>query len=78
MFIDMKTSLNTVKGFYASHPELGDGATLTIQVLTTESWPAQSSVTCNLPTEMSVLCEKFRSYYLSIQQAYWQEIVLAN
>lgn len=65
MFTDMKTSVDTMKSFNANHPELGDGPTLTVQVLTTGSWPAQSSVTCNLPTEMSALCEKFRSYYLS-------------
>lgn len=64
MFTDMKTSQDTIQGFYASHPELGDGPTLTVQVLTTGSWPTQPSVTCNLPSEMSALCEKFRSYYL--------------
>ncbi|CAN1357293.1 CUL3A [Linum perenne] len=64
MFTDMKTSQDTMHGFYASHPELGDGPTLVVQVLTTGSWPTQPSVTCNLPSEMSALCEKFRSYYL--------------
>ncbi|XP_030550614.1 cullin-3A isoform X1 [Rhodamnia argentea] len=64
MFTDMKTSQDTMQGFYASHPELGEGPTLTVQVLTTGSWPTQPSVTCNLPAEMSALCEKFRSYYL--------------
>ncbi|CAL8094487.1 unnamed protein product [Prunus armeniaca] len=37
MFTDMKTSQDTMQGFYASHPELGDGPTLTVQVLTTGS-----------------------------------------
>jgi len=64
MFTDMKTSQDTMQGFYASHPDLGDGPTLTVQVLTTGSWPTQSSITCNLPVEISALCEKFRSYYL--------------
>ncbi|KAK4753573.1 hypothetical protein SAY87_001677 [Trapa incisa] len=64
MFTDMKTSHDTMQGFYASHPELGEGPTLTVQVLTTGSWPTQPTVTCNLPAEMSTLCEKFRSYYL--------------
>nr|KYP45393.1 Cullin-3 [Cajanus cajan] len=64
MFTDMKTSQDTMQGFYACHPELNDGPTLTVQVLTTGSWPTQSSVTCNLPAEMSTLCEKFRSFYL--------------
>ncbi|XP_054809823.1 cullin-3A-like isoform X1 [Prosopis cineraria] len=64
MFMDMKTSEDTMQGFYSSHPELGDGPTLTVQVLTTGSWPAQPSAPCNLPAEVSALCEKFRSYYL--------------
>ncbi|GMI87375.1 cullin 3, cullin 3A [Hibiscus trionum] len=64
MFTDMKTSQDTMQGFYASHPELADGPTLVVQVLTTGSWPTQPTITCNLPTEMATLCEKFRSYYL--------------
>ncbi|OMO82454.1 hypothetical protein COLO4_22989 [Corchorus olitorius] len=64
MFTDMKTSQDTMQGFYASHPELAEGPTLVVQVLTTGSWPTQPSITCNLPSEMSALCEKFRSYYL--------------
>ncbi|XVE53253.1 hypothetical protein DITRI_Ditri02bG0189200 [Diplodiscus trichospermus] len=64
MFTDMKTSQDTMQGFYASHPELTDGPTLVVQVLTTGSWPTQPAITCNLPAEMSALCEKFRSYYL--------------
>lgn len=65
MFTDMKTSQDTIQGFYASHgSELGDGPTLVVQVLTTGSWPTQPSVPCNLPAELSLLCEKFRSYYL--------------
>lgn len=65
MFTDMKTSQDTMQGFYASQAgETGDGPTLAVQVLTTGSWPTQPSVTCNLPPEMLALCEKFRSYYL--------------
>lgn len=65
MFTDMKTSQDTIQGFYASHgAELGDGPSLVVQVLTTGSWPTQPSVPCNLPAELSLLCEKFRSYYL--------------
>ncbi|KAL0296910.1 UNVERIFIED_CONTAM: Cullin-3A [Sesamum radiatum] len=65
MFTDMKTSQDTMQGFYAAYgAELGNGPTLVVQVLTTGSWPTQSSITCNLPSEMSALCEKFRSYYL--------------
>ncbi|CAH8349616.1 unnamed protein product [Eruca vesicaria subsp. sativa] len=64
MFTDMKTSEDTMRGFYSSHPELSEGPTLIVQVLTTGSWPTQPAVPCNLPAEVSVLCEKFRSYYL--------------
>jgi len=64
MFTDIKTSLDTMKGFYVDHPKLGNGPSLVVQVLTTRFWPTQSSVTCNLPAEMSALTEKFRSYYL--------------
>lgn len=65
MFTDMKTSQDTMQGFNSAHgADLGDGPTLAVTVLTTGSWPTQPSVTCNLPTEMLALCEKFRSYYL--------------
>lgn len=65
MFTDMKTSQDTMQGFYTTHgADLGDSPTLVVQVLTTGSWPTQPSVTCNLPAELSALCEKFRSYYL--------------
>ncbi|XP_010551535.1 PREDICTED: cullin-3B [Tarenaya hassleriana] len=64
MFTDMKTSQDTMQGFYSSHSELSEGPTLVVQVLTTGSWPTQPTVPCNLPAEVSVLCEKFRSYYL--------------
>ncbi|XP_047972459.1 cullin-3A-like [Salvia hispanica] len=65
MFTDMKTSQDTMQGFYAAcGAELGNGPTLVVQVLTTGSWPTQSTNTCNLPAELSTLCEKFRSYYL--------------
>ncbi|CAH8257622.1 unnamed protein product [Arabidopsis lyrata] len=39
MFTDMKTSHDTLLGFYNSHPELSEGPTLVVQVLTTGSWP---------------------------------------
>ncbi|KAG9147355.1 hypothetical protein Leryth_021426 [Lithospermum erythrorhizon] len=65
MFTDMKTSQDTMQGFYAAcGSELEDGPALVVQVLTTGSWPTQSSVSCNLPSEISTLCERFRSYYL--------------
>lgn len=65
MFTDMKTSQDTMHGFYAAMGgELADGPTLVVQVLTTGSWPTQSSTTCNLPSEILGVCEKFRNYYL--------------
>ncbi|KAL8161506.1 hypothetical protein V2J09_012995 [Rumex salicifolius] len=65
MFTDMKTSQDTMQGFYSSQgAETADGPTLVVQVLTTGSWPTQPCPPCNLPAELSALCEKFRSYYL--------------
>ncbi|GAB4829175.1 hypothetical protein Ancab_018840 [Ancistrocladus abbreviatus] len=65
MFTDMKTSQDTMQGFYANQSaDNGDGPTLVVQVLTTGSWPTQPSPPCNLPAELSALCERFRSYYL--------------
>ena len=65
MFTDMKTSEDTMQGFYASpFAETGDSPTLAVQVLTTGSWPTQPNATCNLPVEILGVCEKFRSYYL--------------
>ncbi|KAL5981116.1 Cullin-3A [Asimina triloba] len=65
MFTDMKTSQDTMQGFYASQAgEVGEGPSLAVQVLTTGSWPTQASTTCNLPAEILGLCERFRSYYL--------------
>lgn len=65
MFTDMKTSQDTMQGFYARYgAELGEGPTLVVQVLTTGSWPTQASTTCNLPSEILGICEKFRNYYL--------------
>ncbi|XP_027358110.1 cullin-3B-like isoform X2 [Abrus precatorius] len=65
MFTDMKTSYDTMQGFYACHgAELGDSPTLSVQVLTTGSWPTQPSPQCNLPSEILSVCDKFRTYYL--------------
>ncbi|XP_022774482.1 cullin-3A-like [Durio zibethinus] len=65
MFTDMKTSQDTMQGFHASHgSDMGDGPTLSVQVLTTGSWPTQPITTCNLPPEILGICEKFRNYYL--------------
>lgn len=65
MFTDMKTSQDTMQGFYANQGgELGDTPALAVQVLTTGSWPTQPSNTCNLPAEILGVCEKFRMFYL--------------
>lgn len=66
MFTDMKTSQDTMQGFYASQPPeaFTDCPTLAVQVLTTGSWPTQPSTPCNLPAEILGVCEKFRTYYL--------------
>ncbi|XP_043704567.1 cullin-3A-like [Telopea speciosissima] len=65
MFTDMKTSQDTMQGFYASQAaDTGDCPTLAVQVLTTGSWPTQPSSTCNLPAEIMGMCEKFRAFYL--------------
>eukprot|EP00249_Psilotum_nudum_P021964 c28319_g1_i1 orf=827-3031(+) len=67
MFTDMKTSKDTMQGFNTmlSNGEMNDGPTLSIQVLTTGSWPTQSGATCNLPAEILAMCDKFKTYYLS-------------
>ncbi|KAI3713173.1 hypothetical protein L1987_71746 [Smallanthus sonchifolius] len=65
MFTDMKTSDDTMKGFYAAMgSELGDGPMLVVHVLTTGSWPTQSTTACNLPSEILTVCDKFKMYYL--------------
>ncbi|XP_019185705.1 PREDICTED: cullin-3A-like [Ipomoea nil] len=65
MFNDMRTSQDTMQDFHASMgAEIADGPTLTVQILTTGSWPTQSVSPCNLPLEILVVCEKFKTYYL--------------
>lgn len=65
MFTDLKTSQDTMQGFYASlSSEIADSPTLAVQVLTTGSWPTQPSPACNLPAEILGICERFKSYYL--------------
>ncbi|GAB2280287.1 hypothetical protein Dimus_014929 [Dionaea muscipula] len=65
MFSDMKTSIDTMQGFYSSQgADIGDGPALSVQVLTTGHWPTQPSPPCNLPSELLTLCEKFRGFYL--------------
>ncbi|KAL6960751.1 Cullin-3A [Sarracenia purpurea var. burkii] len=64
MFTDMKTSHDTMHGFYASMgADVAGYPTLAIHVLTTGSWPTHPIATCNLPTEILGICDKFRTYY---------------
>ncbi|EFJ05563.1 hypothetical protein SELMODRAFT_98006 [Selaginella moellendorffii] len=68
MFTDMKTSRDTMQGFssmMANCEQPGEAPTLSVQVLTTGSWPTQSGARCNLPTEILSVCDKFKTYYLS-------------
>ncbi|MFS7956027.1 putative cullin protein, neddylation [Helianthus anomalus] len=65
MFTDMKTSHDTMQGFYeAMGRALANGPILSVQVLTTGSWPTQSIPACNLPHEILTVCERFKTYYL--------------
>ncbi|KAL0910008.1 hypothetical protein M5K25_020929 [Dendrobium thyrsiflorum] len=66
MFTDMKTSQDTMQGFYASQSasDSADGPSLAVQVLTTGSWPTQPIAPCNLPPEILGVCERFRTFYL--------------
>lgn len=66
MFTDMKTSQDTMQGFYASQSasDFADGPSLAVQVLTTGSWPTQPIAPCNLPPEILGVCERFRTFYL--------------
>ncbi|XP_049385432.1 cullin-3A-like [Solanum stenotomum] len=65
MFTDMKTSQDTMQGFHAAAgADLAEGPSLTVQVLTTGSWPTQSVNTCNLPSEILGVCDRFKTYYL--------------
>ncbi|KAF5796730.1 putative cullin [Helianthus annuus] len=65
MFTDMKTSEDTMKQLYeAMGPELGDGPTLVVSVLTTGSWPIKSTATCKLSSEIQTVYDEFTTYYL--------------
>lgn len=66
MFTDMKTSQDTMQGFYVSQSasDSADGPSLAVQVLTTGSWPTQPIAPCNLPPEILGVCERFRTFYL--------------
>ncbi|KAJ4746042.1 Cullin family protein [Rhynchospora pubera] len=66
MFNDIKTSQDTMLGFYNSPygNDMADMPAITVQILTTGSWPTQNINTCILPAEIVIVCEKFKAYYL--------------
>lgn len=64
MFTDLKTSQDTMQSFYANLSADIDAPTISVQILTTGSWPTQPCATCNLPPEILGVCEMFRAYYL--------------
>ncbi|KAL5222420.1 hypothetical protein ABZP36_027133 [Zizania latifolia] len=64
MFTDLKTSQDTTQGFYAASSDLGDAPTISVQILTTGSWPTQPCSPCSLPPEILGVSEMFRGYYL--------------
>ncbi|KAJ0478047.1 putative cullin [Helianthus annuus] len=65
MFTDMKTSEDAMKQFYeAMGPELGDGPTLVVSVLTTGSWQIKSTATCKLPSKIQTVYDEFTTRYL--------------
>jgi cullin 3 len=41
------------------------GVELSVQVLTTGSWPTPAGAHCNLPAELERCCETFRAFYLN-------------
>ena len=75
MFLDMKTSTDTMHDFQASLAAAAatdsgasgasEGPALSVQVLTTGSWPTQSGAKCELPKDIEGSCETFKAFYLS-------------
>ncbi|SPT20576.1 unnamed protein product [Triticum aestivum] len=64
MFTDLRTSQDTMQSFYANLAGDSDGPTISVQILTTGSWPTQPCATCNLPPEILGVSEQFRAHYL--------------
>jgi cullin 3 len=65
MFNDLKTSQDTTQNFYVStSSDAADSPTISVQILTTGSWPTQPCSTCNLPPEVLPISERFRAFYL--------------
>ena len=66
MFADIRTGRDMMVEFKSRLADKGTvlGVDLQVQVLTTGSWPNQSTSKCNLPRELEECCEAFRSFYL--------------
>ena len=75
MFTDMRTSRDTMAAWRSADAgEAGDPAgwpadsvppdALSVQVLTTGSWPTSPGAHCNLPAELERCSEAFRAFYL--------------
>ncbi|EEC78114.1 hypothetical protein OsI_17639 [Oryza sativa Indica Group] len=64
MFNDLKTSHDTMQSFYANLSGDTDSPTISVQILTTGSWPTQPCTPCKLPPEIVDISEKFRAFYL--------------
>ncbi|KAF5838342.1 Cullin [Dunaliella salina] len=66
MFTDIKTSRDTMQDFRSKLAEknIDLGLELGVQVLTTGSWPTQTSSACILPRELETCCQEFNNYYL--------------
>lgn len=71
MFTDIRTSRDMMSGFkeYLDQREQSLGIDFSAQVLTTGAWPtsgqSQTGRVCNLPREVDVCCQEFRSFYQS-------------
>ncbi|BDA49097.1 Cullin-3 [Coccomyxa sp. Obi] len=69
MFTDIKTSRDTMQDYKASRRAAGSSddsdIDLSVQVLTTGSWPTQTAAKCNLPRELERCCEEFKAFYLA-------------
>eukprot|EP00878_Enallax_costatus_P014463 GHUV01015127.1.p1 GENE.GHUV01015127.1~~GHUV01015127.1.p1 ORF type:complete len:678 (+),score=256.68 GHUV01015127.1:760-2793(+) len=67
MFTDIKTSRDMMADFKARLAEKGEELPLdlSVQVLTTGSWPTQSSSKCVLPRELEAACKSFQDFYLT-------------
>lgn len=66
MFTDIKTSRDTMQEFKSRMASRGVelGLDLSVQVLTTGSWPTQAASKCNLPAQLEHCCREFGQFYL--------------